>query len=658
MITNNVDSSSTISSQVTDELVKLNEQKARRETTAAIKIQSYWRTFIARKQLRLLRAQKHQALKLEHAVLLVQTHWRRLEATRRTNALKRARLETRSAIIIQCSWRRYKAAEQLKRLKRQKLQSIAAVRLQAHWRAYLARKEYKRLLDNRKRETLERQRIDKSVILVQSYWRRYKAILALQNLKLQFLQNKSATRIQCVWKMHRAVQVLKQLRRCALENRSAIKIQCYWRRHVAVRKLNELKLASLRNKSATVIQSAWRRHRAMNQLENFRTQRKLALMTQSAVKIQSYWRRHKAMVELGRLKQSALANRCALKIQCYWKRYLAMKELNRLRRDRCAVVIQTAWRRFVAVRTLVGLKKQKQHQLWQQNELMRLNYYATKIQSYWRGYYIRKNTANNLSSIRSRLSVIYTGQSSKTTSTLGARIKNSLLILTGSEVSIQQIIISLNELDIVTRLSPECCLMFTSENAIEILYNFIFNCNRSVPHMDLIKLCLQVLINLAKYAQTVEFVLKPNKSLKILLNLLQAYQTSNATIFMLVCVLFILLAQHDYLRQYLLSDETFRKKLQTIYEALERKANLSKQHNINTTPSLPHTPQMKSKEHLNQTINLNTSCIYTNVSTPSKKKANTISFNLAPDWSLRKTEIVNLVEPFGALKYLLTSLSD
>lgn len=108
--------------------------------------------------------------------------------------------------------------------------------------------------------------------------------------------------------------------------------------------------------------------------------------------------------------------------------------------------------------------------------------------------------------------------------TLGARIRNSLSILSIQNITIQQIIYALTDLEKVTRLSPECCSLFTREGAPDILYTFMQNCNRSVPHMDLIKICLHIFTNLAKYKDTVCQVLEPEFSLVVLSNLIQSYR--------------------------------------------------------------------------------------------------------------------------------------
>ena len=197
----------------------------------------------------------------------------------------------------------------------------------------------------------------------------------------------------------------------------------------------------------------------------------------------------------------------------------------------------------------------------------------------------------------------------------------------------------------MTRLSPECCQIFTRDGALGILYSFIAQCNRSVPHMDLIKDCLKIFTNLAKYSETVVYVLEPDNSLFILVNLLVAYQSSNPSIFMDVCVLFILLAQWSTLSEHLLSQENFIKKLQTIYSTLERRANLK-------TKSTVSNPQLNSTLNAGSASNV---CASSTTSSLSKKTAS-VSFTISPEWSLSKKQSIELVEPLGALEYLLSVL--
>ena len=194
-----------------------------------------------------------------------------------------------------------------------------------------------------------------------------------------------------------------------------------------------------------------------------------------------------------------------------------------IRRRSAVTLIQATWRMYKA-RCL----RQVKYQEWLVIEELRLKELhlheaATKIQAWWRGYVIRKETDQILRSIRGRLSV-YIQSSKRMEFTLGARIRNSLSTLGCKNVTIPQVITALIDLEKVTRLSPECCLLFAKEGAPEILYDFMLNCNRSVPHMDLIKFCLHILINLAKYEKTCASVLEPVYSLVVLSNLIQSYR--------------------------------------------------------------------------------------------------------------------------------------
>jgi abnormal spindle-like microcephaly-associated protein len=155
----------------------------------------------------------------------------------------------------------------------------------------------------------------------------------------------------------------------------------------------------------------------------------------------------------------------------------------------------------------------------------RLNKNAIKIQALWRGYTVRKHINQILHTIRTRLSCYVS------TSTLGVRMRNSFHLLGLANVPLQQIIIAFIDLDKVTHLSTECCNTFVQKGAINILYTFLLNCNRSVPHIDLIKLCLKILINLVKYNETVIRIMEPTDSLFILSNLLLSYHTNNPAIY-------------------------------------------------------------------------------------------------------------------------------
>ena len=274
-----------------------------------------------------------------------------------------------------------------------------------------------------------------------------------------------------------------------------------------------------------------------------------------------------------------------------------------------------------------------------------LNTCATRIQSLWRGYQVRKQTSPLLNTIRNQLNQYQANASINNSTlnnidpnisvtnngnTLGERIHNSLTILNYPYVSIQQIVLALSDLDTVTRLSPECCRRFAREEAVNILYKFIMNCNRSIPHQDLIKLCLKVFLNLAKYSVTSHVIIdldeETNNKLNILLTLLQSYQTSNPMIFVYVCVILSLLTQSEQIKLFLSNQAGFIKKLQAIHSLLDRRVQLKQK-------------QTFGGKDLAGAV----------------RKAPTFCFNLSSEWTLSENKL-ELSDTLHAIEYLCKTL--
>ncbi len=267
----------------------------------------------------------------------------------------------------------------------------------------------------------------------------------------------------------------------------------------------------------------------------------------------------------------------------------AYRDVYMKRRIGAAVCIQAVWRGMRARKLRKQLEVVHREKKRIEMELRRLHLSAVRIQALWRGYRQRKQTGPALNCIRSRLSSIYVKGSSSSSSaaanTLGARIRTSLEILKYPCHPIQQIMLALTDLVKVTKLSPECCLFFTRQGAVSTLYTFILNCNRSVPHLDLIKLCIQVFQNLAKYPVTQGEVITPDsKAMDIVMNMLQAYYVSNPEIFMHVCVLLIILAEkYEDTKRQIVSDATFLRKLEQIYAGLERRVQFTSHGSSNSS---------------------------------------------------------------------------
>jgi abnormal spindle-like microcephaly-associated protein len=90
--------------------------------------------------------------------------------------------------------------------------------------------------------------------------------------------------------------------------------------------------------------------------------------------------------------------------------------------------------------------------------------------------------------------------------------------------------------DVTTRLSDVCCLELVEHCAVPVIFRLIRSCNRSVPHMEIVKYSINVLLNLGKYEETREAVFSEEGSISCLIELLQVYR-EKSIIFNKTCTL-------------------------------------------------------------------------------------------------------------------------
>ena len=582
---------------------------------------------------------KYQQNMLNKSVLLVQRKWRLIKFRKCLNMLKlekkkiiERQIQINKYAIICQRWFRYKKfrrcltilVEAKQNLERQ-VQAVCV--LQKRWRMNKFR--------------LQMAKYRSAALTIQLWYRNCLRprndflLLKKYTIKIQAIYRyKVAKRTRSALIIQSYYRAFIQKKKFIILKKSVIKIENWY--HSKQDRLRFLKLKRSiahvqtkcrqlileQNKAAITIQKAYSYYKFRRQMKIYR---------QCIVTIQRWSRSMKFRYEYLEFKRIVVKS--VVLIQRNWRIFLAKREHTK---QLSAVLIQKIWRGHWARKNFEKIREKR----IQEHELAVLNQCATKIQSVWRGFMVRKATTQVLCSIRSRLS-FYQVNTSSESSTLGCRIKNSLRILNYPCVPIQQIILALIDLDKVTRLSPECCLIFTREGAIEILYAFIMNCNRSVPHMDLVKLCLQILINLSKYSQTVEYILSPAGSCLLLLNLLQAYQSSNPKIFMDACIIFIILSKHESISEFILREDNFIKKITSIHSVLKRRATFTRERDTSKGCLI-------SKEQLNSTLNIGLNS--------NNKKALVLSFSFMPEWSLAKKKSIELVDPLGALEFMMKSL--
>ncbi|XP_007481071.2 abnormal spindle-like microcephaly-associated protein isoform X1 [Monodelphis domestica] len=320
----------------------------RKETRAARVIQTTWRKYKIRANLKLYQEKdkaarviqtaitnflaRRKVKKLFNATVIIQKHWRRYLAQRKTLILRKAKLEkiqNKSAVVIQAFWRRYSIRKRFLKLKHyttilqariRMLAAIAAFRqhrwaavtIQRHWRAYLRRKE-----DQQKYKVLKC-----SSLIIQSAFRRWKRHkIELQTKAIIVLQ-----RTFRKWKV----------RKLAKEEKAAIMIQSWYRMQKQMKKYTHFKL------SIIVIQSRFR----CLQAKKLYTKKKKSILT-----IQKYYRAY----QKGRTERTHYLQKRNAVIQLQ-AAFRGMKARHLCREIRAACVIQSYYRAYIMKKKFLRMK--------------------------------------------------------------------------------------------------------------------------------------------------------------------------------------------------------------------------------------------------------------------------------------------------------------
>ena len=571
-------------------------------------------------------ARKHAAFKIQRTF---KNYKKRLNEIKVENERK-ARVEEmkreRAALKIQQTFRLYKkrlneiqVENDRKALIEVVKRKRAAVKIQRTYRLYMKRLNEIRI-ENARKARIDEIKRKLAAVKIQQAYRLYKK--RLNEIKIENENNQLVDTLKRKFAGRRILRAYLAYKKRVFEksietfirNRAARVLQKYTKKYLQRQKMI---------KASNTIRRAWFRYKLRKSLECYRN---------AAITIQKWTRSMKDRYNFLRFRRVVIYFQKKYK-QRYYERNLAVLKIQRF---------------YLAYR----------YRMFCQEE-SRIYKAATVIQSLWRGYIVRKEiNIVQLHSIRQRLSMYIQNPHLTAHLTLGYRIKRSLDVMEQTSPSIHQILAALLDFQVVTRLSKECCIQFTNAGAVSVLYEFIQRCNRSTPHMDLIKLCLSVFINLSKCDNTCGFVIqfdhKINESnceitcsngLNTLLLLLNSYQSSNAQIFMHVCVLLIILCTNERLsglREAILHP-FYLKTLLKLYSTLERRTNFKlKTQRLSVI-------QSNNQELLNESINSTVSMANSSCSVNSFNQV----FSLEPDWILSKKAFIQLADPLAALQYLL-----
>ena len=126
-------------------------------------------------------------------------------------------------------------------------------------------------------------------------------------------------------------------------------------------------------------------------------------------------------------------------------------------------------------------------------------------------------------------------------------------------------------LDVVTRLSKNSCLRLVEHNVINIIFELIKSCNRSQPHMEVLKHGLNIIENLSRDPDTNAAVFYAPGGMEILVECSQAYR-ENEMVFESVVTILLLHLEIDPARGRVVRGMTTEiKKLKGVLTVMERK---------------------------------------------------------------------------------------
>ncbi|XP_026091804.1 abnormal spindle-like microcephaly-associated protein homolog isoform X2 [Carassius auratus] len=297
------------------------------QNKAAIRIQTFWRGYVAQEKLRVLKKEKHFALQNAAATTIQKS----FKAWRIQSLLKK----NHAASVIQAAFRKWHAKKLLEK-------NAAALRIQAWYRMQCCKSQY---LDMKRK-----------AVCVQAWFRGH-----LQRCKFQALKQRrdASIVIQSAFRAYlvrnriskmkqNAVLIQRWYRACMLrkaEQKRYVKIQqAVLTLQAAFRGWKVRQSVAQHHQAALLIQTAFRR---------FMAQRHYLHLKRSTVVLQQ---RFRAKVLGGKLRQEYMALKLAsVTIQAIWRGRAERKKIGQL--HRFAKIIQSNYRRYVAQTQFLEIKR-------------------------------------------------------------------------------------------------------------------------------------------------------------------------------------------------------------------------------------------------------------------------------------------------------------
>jgi len=583
--------------------VMLAKQSFHSKKASIMRIQIFVRSQLARKRLAALLSEekvKHAAiiiqsnlrrtvakarfLRMQRGAVIVQVMWRmykrrlyytiargciiRIQSVTRGFLSKKRRTARQLAVLkIQSFSRINMAKSQLERLREENIKFIAlsccAIRIQSFFRGYLARQCFERnitaaiTIQRKWKSFLASQQFEsdlKDIIVVQSAFRRWSARCIVVK-KLEALDVIQVTSCRWLARSRAKKVVINMVYERRMRNESAIRLQCLARVYFA-------KSLAKRQRAAIQIQKTWRcfsvhvdylvaiidvtniqRHirgylaRVNIEIENF-----------AAVEVQRIWRGFADRAKYTR--RSAMI----LRIQSIFRRKISIKKFQLLRkhaeiesrfRNSKAKVIQKALRGYCQLLTFergATMLQKVVRGYFARVLIHRKNLSLSLIQACCRGFLVRRSRSKKVLHIARLVAAANMHAIRNPSLVLGERTRVALYELRTSK-RLTEITDAAITLEMSTRLSRNCCVAFVNVGAPSILYELLGTCNRSLPHVEIVRIVLLTLRNVSKHKDLLNDVATPGSG-GVILDLVQMFRDKD-DVFVVALIIFSRLLRYN-----------------------------------------------------------------------------------------------------------------
>lgn len=498
--------------------------------SAALIIQKVYRSFAARERFVFT---KFAAVMIQSCFRrhLVQTHHCHLcKTTVLAQALYRGR-RVRQELASQRS--ESSAATQLQRI-------LAAMKLQS-----LVRRKFNVI---KYREMLQSSRVISSRVAAVAIQKIYRGFAVRDQ---SFLTNFAATIIQSSFRRHLCFVKYYTLRLVAshaqalyrgrldfernrlyalhrLEIIAATQIQCLWRGYIAntdfmILLLSAIKIQSLvrgrrgrqqagiRRVKAVILQAAGRMFLA--KLERSRNNIAVSDLRRSAAatEMQRCWRGYRANVSFMSTIMSAI------KIQSFIRNSLAHTKAARLAKERCTVKASIERERILAE------KRQ-----WVAAVALQ---FTAKASSNFREVSTFPPSSIKINVTRHCFSPSVSDMSAAREVIMPTNVLSDAVAIVQTSMNFHDLLNSILIMEKLTSRSVDACLLIVNEHAHEDLISMLCRCNRSLPHLELIRVILSVLTNLSQHPPLISR-LASERTINTLTDLVHVFRDKSKLLFL------------------------------------------------------------------------------------------------------------------------------